>query len=101
MNLDGLSLTLSREPRKKNSERATACAGVRRGWKCADVDGVLFTACTIPFLVRDFVMGLCSAIRPNNEPLRGSTQVVPDSVTSVVGKRGGGSGIPNKLRRNT
>ena len=43
MNLDALSLTLSREPRKKNSERVTACTGVRRGWKCAVVDGVLFT----------------------------------------------------------
>ena len=29
-------------------------------------------------------MGLCSAIRPNNEPLRGSARVVPDSVTSVA-----------------
>ena len=46
-----------------------------------------------------YAMGLCSAIRPNNEPLRGSTQVEPDSVTSVVGKRGGGgSGTPSKLR---
>ena len=34
-------------------------------------------------------MGLCSAVRPNNEPLRRSTQVVPDSVISVVGKRRG------------
>ena len=32
------------------------------------------------------VMGLCSAIRPNNEPHRGLAQVVPDSVTSAVRK---------------
>ena len=33
------------------------------------------------------VMGLCSAIQPNHEPLRGSEQIVPDSVTSVVKER--------------
>ena len=40
------------------------------------------------------VRGLCSAIRPNNEPLRASTDVE----TSVVGKRGGRLKTPSKLR---
>ena len=31
------------------------------------------------------VMGLWSAIRPYNQPLPGSAQVVPDSVTNVMG----------------
>ena len=35
------------------------------------------------------VMELCSAIRPNNEPLRESAQVLLDSVTSLAGKAGG------------
>ena len=43
MNLDGLSLKLSLEPRKKISECVLTCAGVRKRWKCAVVDGVLLT----------------------------------------------------------
>ena len=46
------------------------------------------------------VMGLCSAIRPNNEPHRGLAQVVPDSVTSAAGKAKGWSKRPSKLRWN-
>ena len=31
------------EPRKKNSECATSCAGERKHWKCSYVDGVVYT----------------------------------------------------------
>ena len=39
--------------------------------------------------------GLCPAIRPNHEPLRGSAQFAPNSVSSEVGKRGGLAGPGN------
>ena len=42
--------------------------------------------------------GLCPAIRPNQEPPRGSAQFAPNSVTSTPGKRGGMSGRPRRLR---
>ena len=46
------------------------------------------------------VSGLCSAMRPNQEPLRGSAQFAPSSVSSKLGKRGGLSGRPKRLRWN-
>ena len=42
---------------------------------------------SIKFLGLKPVRELRPAIRPNHEPLRGSAQVVPDYVTSVVRKR--------------
>ena len=67
MKLDGLSLSLklSLEPRKKISECVLACAGVRKRWKCAVVDGVQFNCAG-----GSSTMGLCTMLtthRTNNE----------------------------------
>ena len=48
MNLDGLSLKLSLEPRKKIGDCVLARAGARKRCKCAVVDGMLFTLPTTP-----------------------------------------------------
>ena len=44
------------------------------------------------------VSGLCSVIRPNHEPPRGSAQFAPNSVSSEVGKRGGLASKHRRLR---
>ena len=53
------------------------------------INHLQFDNISVPEGLFECVMGLCSAFRPNNEPLRGSAQDVPDSMTSVVGKAGG------------
>ena len=42
-NSESLSLNLVGLSHTRNSEYVTACAGVRRRWKCPVVDGVVFT----------------------------------------------------------
>ena len=42
---------------------------------------------SIKLLGSQLLRGLCSTTGPCHEPLRGQVQVVPDSVTNVVGKR--------------